>query len=284
MGFGVDIRICVREKLYQEEMINHRELERQVISLSEEVGDFIRREAKSFDKTRIEQKTGFNNLVSYVDQQSEKRLVSALSKMLPGSGFIGEEGTSIKGSNEYTWIIDPLDGTTNFTHGLPPFAISIGLARNNVVELGVIYEVNLAECFHATRDGAFMNQKPIHVSPIKNLSEGLLATGFPYYTFEKMTAYLDIIRTFLDKTHGIRRLGSAATDLAYVACGRLEGFFEYNLNSWDVAAGSFLVQQAGGVVSDFKGGNNFIFGGELCTGTKGIHPEMLAIIKKEWNR
>jgi myo-inositol-1(or 4)-monophosphatase len=262
-------------------MINHRELERQVITLSEEVGDFIRRESRNFDKGRIVQKTGFNNLVSYVDQESEKKIVAALTKMLPGAGFIGEEGTAIKGSNEYTWIIDPLDGTTNFTHGLPPYAISIGLARNNVVELGVIYEVNLAECFHATPDGAFMNQKPIHVSPINNLSEALLATGFPYYSFEKMTAYLDIIKTFLDKTHGIRRLGSAATDLAYVACGRLEGFFEYNLNAWDVAAGTFIVQMAGGITTDFRGGNDFLFGGELCS-AGGVHPEMLAVIQKLW--
>ena len=262
-------------------MINHRELERQVVSLSEEVGDFIRQESRNFDKARIEQKTGFNNLVSYVDQQSEKKIVAALGKMLPGSGFIGEEGTSIKGSNEYTWIIDPLDGTTNFTHGLPPYAISIGLARENKIVLGVVYEVNLGECFHATIDGAFMNQTPIRVSPITKLSEGLLATGFPYYTFEKMTAYLDIIRTFLDKTHGSRRLGSAATDLAYVACGRLEGFFEYNLNPWDVAAGTFIVQMAGGIATDFRGGDNFLFGGELCAGG-GVHAEMLAVIRQQW--
>ena len=262
-------------------MINYPDLERQVIALSEDVGDFIRRESRNFDKGRVEQKEGFANLVSYVDKESEKKIVSALGKMLPGSGFIGEEGTAIKGSGEYTWIIDPLDGTTNFTHGLPPYAISIGLANASIIELGVIYEINMGECFHATRDGAFLNQKPIHVSPITKLSEALLATGFPYYQFEQMTAYLDIIRTFLDKTHGIRRLGSAATDLAYVACGRLEGFFEYNLNPWDVAAGTFIVQMAGGVATDFRGGNNFIFGGELCVGG-GVHAEMLEVIQKHW--
>lgn len=262
-------------------MIDHLNIERQVVALCDEVGDFIRREAAGFDKTRIEQKVGFNNLVSYVDKESEKRIVSALAKILPGSGFIGEEGTSIKGSNDYTWIIDPLDGTTNFTHGLPPYAISIGLAKGNAVELGVIYEVNLAECFHATPEGAFMNGKPIHVSPISSLGEALLATGFPYYSFDKMNAYLDIIRTFLDKTHGIRRLGSAATDLAYVACGRLEGFFEYNLNAWDVAAGTFIVQMAGGVATDFRGGDNFLFGGELCVGG-GVHAEMLKVIQAHW--
>jgi myo-inositol-1(or 4)-monophosphatase len=281
MGFVVDIAVYFCKELYPKEMINFPSVERQVVTLSEEVGEFIRQEAAIFDKARVEQKEGFNNLVSYVDKEAERRIVSALGKILPGSGFLGEEGTSIKGSNDYTWIIDPLDGTTNFTHGLPPFAISIGLAKGNNVELGVIYEVNMKECFHATRNGAFMNGKPIHVSPISQLNEALLATGFPYFTFEKMDAYLDIIRTFLDKTHGIRRLGSAATDLAYVACGRLEGFFEYNLNPWDVAAGTFIVQMAGGTSTDFRGGDDFLFGGELCV-AGGVHAEMLQVIKKHW--
>ena len=126
-----------------------------------------------------------------------------------------------------------------------------------------------------------MNKQEIHVSPVQSLRESLLATGFPYYHLDKIDPYLEIIKTFLKETHGIRRLGSAATDLAYVACGRLDGFFEYNLNSWDVAAGSFIVEQAGGKVTDFRGGDNHIFGGELCAGAA-IHPEMLTIIKKNW--
>jgi myo-inositol-1(or 4)-monophosphatase len=262
--------------------IDLRLIEKDVIALSEEVSVFIRHESANFDKSRIEQKEGFNNLVSYVDKESEKKIVAALSKILPGSGFLGEEGTNTKGTNDYQWIIDPLDGTTNFTHGLPPFAISIGLAKGKEIVLGVVNEVTRQECFHATQEGgAFCNNKPIHVSPATTLSESLLATGFPYYQFEKMDAYLEIIRTFLDKSHGIRRLGSAATDLVYVACGRLEGFFEYNLNAWDVAAGAFIVQVAGGKVTDFKGGDDFVFGRELCAAS-GVHPEMLAVIKKIW--
>jgi myo-inositol-1(or 4)-monophosphatase len=259
-----------------------KRIEAQVIALSEEVGQFIRNESQNFDKTRIEQKEGFNNLVSYVDKESEKRLVMDLSKILPGSGFIGEEGTSIKSTNEYTWVIDPLDGTTNFTHGLPPFAISIGLLKNNRPVLGVVYEVMAKECFYASEgNGAYCNGKSIRISSIQTLSESLLATGFPYYQFEKMDAYLAIIRTFLDQTHGIRRLGSAAVDLAYVACGRLEGFFEYNLNPWDVAAGGFIVEQAGGRVTDFQGGPNYLFGRELCAGGA-VQPEMQRIIKGLW--
>ena len=257
-------------------------IEKNVSDLCLEVGEFILTECNNFDTGRIEQKEGFNNLVSYVDKESERRLVHALEKILPGAGFIGEEGTDIKGTNDYQWIIDPLDGTTNFTHGLPPFAISIGLAKRNKIVCGVVYEINKSECFHASEGNpAYLNDQIIHVSRVQTLSESLLATGFPYYHFDKIDAYLEIIKTFLQQTHGIRRLGSAATDLAYVACGRLDGFFEYKLNAWDVAAGSFIVEQAGGKVTDFNGGDNHLFGGELCAGCA-VQPEMLAIIKKLW--
>ena len=257
-------------------------IEKNVSDLCLEVGAFILTECNNFDTDRIEQKEGFNNLVSYVDKESERRLVQALEKILPGAGFLGEEGTDIKGTNDYQWIIDPLDGTTNFTHGLPPFAISIGLAKKNKMVCGVVYEINKSECFHASEGNpAYLNDQIIHVSRVQTLSESLLATGFPYYHFDKIEAYLEIIKTFLQQTHGIRRLGSAATDLAYVACGRLDGFFEYKLNAWDVAAGSFIVEQAGGKVTDFNGGSNHLFGGELCAGCA-VQPEMLAIIKKLW--
>jgi myo-inositol-1(or 4)-monophosphatase len=247
------------------------------------VGDFIRKEGLAFDRSRIEFKEGFNNLVSYVDKEAEHMLVDALRKIMPEAGFITEEGTaSTHDQLEYNWIIDPLDGTTNFLHGLPPFAISVALAHKDQTVLGVVYEVNRDECFHAHQGGgAFCNTNRIHVSPIDTLGESLLATGFPYYHSDKMESYLTIIRTFLNKTHGIRRLGSAAVDLAYVACGRLEGFFEYNLNPWDVAAGAFIVQEAGGKVTDFKGENNFLFGGELIAAGP-IHPHMQQIIREHW--
>jgi len=265
-------------------MINLAALEKNVMDVCLEEGAFIDYEGAHFDKSRIEQKEGFNNLVSYVDKESEKKIVKRLSEILPGSGFIGEEGTTIEGTTGYRWIIDPLDGTTNFTHGMPLFAISIGLALHDKVVLGIVYEINKKEMFHSVVGGpAYCNDKEIHVSPISTLQESLLATGFPYYEFEKMEAYLNIIRDFLRHSHGVRRLGSAATDLAYVACGRFEGFFEYNLNPWDVAAGAFLVQQAGGTVTDFSGGNNFLFGRELIAGCS-IHGYMLDIIQNEWNR
>lgn len=257
-------------------------LEKEVITLCDEVGEFMKKELAGFDRTRIEQKGSSSNLVSYVDKESERRLVERLSKLLPGCGFIAEEGTDKESSNDYTWIIDPLDGTTNYLHGLPLFAISIGLQKKNNTVLGVVYDVSHKECFHAIEgEQAKCNGQEISVSPIKSLEESLLATGFPYYHSEKKEDYLEIIKDFLENTHGIRRLGSAAIDLAYVACGRLEGFFEYNLKAWDVAGGAFIVQQAGGSVSDFKGGSNYLFGGELCAGGP-VHPHMLEVIQSKW--
>jgi myo-inositol-1(or 4)-monophosphatase len=255
-----------------------------VIEICLEVGEFIRREGASFDHTRIEQKHVFNNLVSYVDKEAERALVKTLRKLLPAAGFITEEGTVEQSQqHEYNWIIDPLDGTTNFLHGLPMYAISIGLTRNGKGILGVIYDICQNECYHAIENSpAFCNDRIIKVSAIPTLSESLLATGFPYYHFDKREDYLDIIKEFLNDTHGIRRLGSAAIDLAYVACGRLEGFFEYNLHPWDVAAGTLIVQQAGGMVTDFKGGNTFLFGDQLCASNALVHKEMLEVIQPRW--
>ena len=263
-------------------MIDLVQMEKDVIELSREVASFISQEVANFDKSKIEHKETANNLVSYVDKESEKKIVKALKKILPGSGFLAEEGTSSEGTNEYRWIIDPLDGTTNFTHGLPPYAISIGLAKKDKIVLGVVYEVSRSECFNAIENGdAYCNGKRIQVANTSSLNESLLATGFPYYHFDKREEYLSIIKTYLELTHGVRRMGSAATDLAYVACGRMDGFFEYNLNPWDVAAGSLIVQRAGGMVSDFKGKSNFLYGGEICA-AGAIHAEMVEIIKRHW--
>ncbi|MDV3307387.1 MAG: inositol monophosphatase [Cyclobacteriaceae bacterium] len=259
-------------------------LEHETIRICKEVGEFILKESRSFDPSRIEQKTDFNNLVSYVDKEAERMLVERLRGILPGSGFITEEGTVERTYDEkYHWIIDPLDGTTNFLHSLPIFAISVALAENDRLLLGVVHEMSHDECYHATIEGpARCNGEVIRVSTIDTLRESLLATGFPYYHLDKNDEYLDIIKMFLAETHGIRRLGSAAVDLAYVACGRMEGFFEYSLNPWDVAAGALIVQQAGGNVTDFRGGNNFLHGGELCASNGKIHAEMLEVVQKHW--
>ncbi|MCE7994103.1 MAG: inositol monophosphatase [Roseivirga sp.] len=253
-----------------------------VIVLVKDTGDFIRKESAQFDDSKIEYK-GKNDLVSYVDKMAEKMLVQGLGNILPGSGFIAEEGTSNKRSDIYNWIIDPLDGTTNFTHGIPVFAISIALMKRGQLALGVVYEINRDECFHAiSGGGAFLNHMPIQVSPVKTLEKSLLATGFPYYNFEQMRPYLSIINELMQTTHGLRRMGSAAVDLAYTACGRFEGFFEYNLNAWDVAAGALIVQEAGGLVTDFNAGSDFLLGRQIVAGNV-TQPELLKTIQKYWS-
>lgn len=264
--------------------MNLQSIESSVVEICREVGKFILKEGEAFDRSRIEQKTDFNNLVSYVDKEAEQKLVKNLHEIFPHAGFITEEGTvAASKEHEYNWIIDPLDGTTNFLHGLPVFAISVGLARNNEVILGVVHEMSRDECFHAIEGGpAYCNDKVITTSAVSTMQEALLATGFPYYHSDKKDEYLEIIKEFLYKTHGIRRLGSAAIDLAYVACGRMEGYFEYNLNAWDVAAGACILKQAGGKITDFKGGDNFLFGGELCATSGKIHDEILEVIQTRW--
>ncbi len=256
----------------------------QTIELTKEVGRFIKQEGRNFDRSNIEKK-GFNDLVSYVDKQAEEKLVSGLRVILPEAGFITEEGTAEERGEEYKWIIDPLDGTTNFLHSLPVFAVSIGLMRGKSLVMGVVYEPSLDECFYA-REGekAYCNGKEIKVSAVPKMSESLLATGFPYYDFGLMENYLAILTDFMRGSHGLRRMGSAAVDLVYVACGRFEAFYEYNLNAWDVAGGAFIVQQAGGKVSDFKDGDDFVFGRELLASNGNIHSEALEVIHKHWNK
>lgn len=252
-----------------------------VIAVSKEAGAFIRQERSSFTHEKIEHK-GFNDLVSYVDKEAEKMIVAALRLLVPEAGFVTEEGTASHKAAVYNWIIDPLDGTTNFIHGLPVFATSIALMQGDAVILGVVYEVNRDECFYAIEGApAYCNEQQIFVSKTPELSGSLMATGFPYYNFDKMPTYLDIINELMRSTHGLRRMGSAAVDLVYTATGRFEGFFEYNLNPWDVAAGAFIVKQAGGIVSDFSGGNDYVFGREILAANHN-QPGMLAIIQKHW--
>ncbi len=251
-------------------------------SIAKEVGLFISNERAKFSTESVEVK-GTNDFVSYVDKTSEKLLVEALAILLPESGYIAEEGTSTKKGEVYNWIIDPLDGTTNFIHGIPCYAISIALMRANELVLGVIYEINMDECFYAWEgSSAYMNGKKINVSIAPTLADSLIATGFPYYDYSKMDQYMELFKYFMKHTHGLRRLGSAATDLAYVACGRFEGFYEYSLQPWDVAAGAFIVKQAGGKVTDFKGKDDYIFGKEIVAGNALVFDEFLNVVKKHF--
>lgn len=256
-------------------------LTKSVSELAIEVGQFIREEAQNFDTDKVELK-GKSDLVSYVDKQAEKKIVKRLQELLPGCGFLTEENTIAQNEAEYRWIIDPLDGTTNFVHGMPSYAVSIGLENDGAIILGVIYEITHDELFSAYKGGgAFLNGKPIEVSKAETIEESLFATGFPIHNFSNLNEYLAILNELMKNSHGLRRLGSAATDMAYVACGRCEGFFEYNLNPWDVAAGVIIVQEAGGTVTDFSGGNNFLGGREMVA-AGAVYHHLLTIIKKFW--
>lgn len=262
--------------------MNLQEITSQVSALARQTGEFVRKAAAEFNRDSIEYK-GLNDMVSYVDKESEIRLVEGLKKILPEAGFIAEEGTGEKTDNqEFAWIIDPVDGTTNYMHGVPVFAISIALQQNDKILSGVVYEINRDECFAAwLGGGAYLNESPIKVSSAKHLKDSLIATGFPYYDFELMDNYISILKELMQKSHGLRRFGAAAVDLAYTACGRFEGFFEYNLKPWDVAAGTLIVQEAGGFVSDFKGGDDFVFGRELIAGC-GMFSELEEVITRNW--
>lgn len=264
-------------------MINFEKLCIDTCTLAQEAGLFIMLERKTFTYDKVEEKT-FNQLVSYVDKTAEEMLVSGLQKLLPQAGFITEESTIATEEKEFMWIIDPLDGTTNFIHSLPVFSVSIGLMQNNELVLGIVYECNRKEMFYAWKGSkAYLNNQPIYVKQNDKLIQSLLATGFPYYDFEVMEKYLATLKYLMVNTQGMRRMGSAAVDLAYTACGRFDGFFEYGLHPWDVAGGAFIVQQAGGIISTFSGDKNYVFDKTLIASSAVLYPSFFEVIQKNFH-
>jgi myo-inositol-1(or 4)-monophosphatase len=260
--------------------MNYELLCTKVISIVRLTGNFIRKEAMQFDVQKIEYK-GLNDMVSYVDKTAEQKLVQNLEKLIPDAGFITEEKTINRTGKTYTWIIDPLDGTTNFIHGIPAYGISVALYEDGLPVIGVVYELNRGEMFYSYKGGpALMNKKEIKVSTNPDLKSSLLATGFPYYQFDKQPQYLKLLTEMMQKSHGVRRIGAAAIDLVYTACGRFDAFFEYNLQQWDFAAGCFIVQQAGGEVYDFAGGNDYFTKREILATNGKLTAEMLTAIKQ----
>jgi myo-inositol-1(or 4)-monophosphatase len=260
--------------------MDYSKLTSEVIDLTKKTGVFLKSMVGKLNAGMIETK-GQMDFVTEVDKKSEQLLLDGLSKILPGSGFIAEEGTYTHRGERYNWIVDPLDGTTNFIHGVSPFSISIALMENDELVMGVIFDPLLNECFSAWKNGpAQLNGKTIQVSSRTSLSQSLIATGFPYTDFSMIDAYMGSFRELMSCTHGIRRLGSAAMDLAYVACGRYDAFWEYHLKPWDVAAGTIIINQAGGQVCDFKGGSDFLFGSTYIATNGLIQNEFLSIIKK----
>ena len=258
--------------------MNLEKLCQSVVELAKNTGQYILNEASN---SKLIEVKGKNDFVTQIDKGSEKRLVNGLSELIPEAGFIAEEGTSDKKGERYNWIIDPIDGTTNFIHGLFPHAISIALEDKNEIVLGVIYELGLNECFYTWKGApSYLNGQKISVSNASTVADSLLATGFPYSDYSKMKGFMNSLDYFMKNSHGLRRLGSAATDLAYVACGRFEGFYEYGLKPYDVAAGAILVKNAGGYSCDFSGNSNYIYGQEIVSSNALIFDELKEVINQ----
>ncbi len=245
-------------------------------------GDIIMKNLGNLSDKDIETKKAFD-FVTNVDRWSEAVIMQTIREKFPSHIFLTEETLKQEGKDKYRWIIDPLDGTTNFIHSFPMFSVSIALEYLGEIILGVVFDPLKDELFHAVKGkGSFLNNKKIKTSGISSLQNSLIATGFPFRKKEMIEHYLTAFRSVFDKVSDIRRAGSAALDLAYIASGRFEGFFELNLSPWDIAAGSLLIKEAGGIVSDFSGGGDYILTGNIVAGNKETHPQILGIIKQDF--
>jgi len=235
------------------------------------------------DQLNVEHK-GKNDYVSEVDKEAENTIIETIKKYYPDHNIFAEEsGTthSRKTKSDVRWIIDPLDGTTNFLHQFPQFCVSIAIEVKGKLQHAAIFDPVRDEMFTASRgSGAFLNNRRLRVSQQKTLDNSLLATGFPYHDFSYLDAYMASLKAFMTNTSGIRRAGSAALDLAYVACGRVDGYWEFNLKPWDIAAGALIVQEAGGLSTDFMGGDNFLESGNIIAANPKLYKEMAQTIGK----
>ena len=223
-----------------------------------------------------------SDFVTEVDKAAEAAIIDVLSEAYPDYGILAEESGLTAGEgagSEYQWIIDPLDGTTNFIHGFPQYAVSIALAHKGQLNQAVVYDTTRNEMFTASKGGgAFLNERRIRVNKCLKLEDSLLGTGFPFRVFDHVDAYLGIFKELTQRTSGIRRTGAASLDLAYVASGRLDGFWEFGLSPWDMAAGCLLISEAGGLVGDLSGGESYMKTGNLVAGTPKIFSQLLQII------
>ncbi len=250
------------------------------------VGEEIARQAGGFlmdhfrGRFAITRK-GEIDLVTEIDLVAEEMIVSRLTAAFPGHTVLAEEKHAKAARGACNWIVDPLDGTTNYAHGYPVFSVSIGLEVNGIIEWGIVYNPNLAEVFIARRGhGAFLNDSPIHVSGTASLGSSLLATGFPYDIRTSKENNLDYFHEMALRAQGIRRAGSAALDLCYLAAGRFDGFWELKLNPWDCAAGYLMVREAGGTVTNLRGGFGSVYDRECLATNSLIHGEMLAVLRE----
>ena len=241
-------------------------------------GNIIARHVDRIDTLNIQSKER-NDFVSEVDHMAEQEIIRVIKRAYPNHGFLAEE-SGAQGDSEYTWVIDPLDGTTNFLYGFPQFAVSIALKHGDRIEQGVVYDPVKQELFAATRGGgATLNNRRIRVTQRPGLDGALLGTGIPFRKHQNLDKYLETMKVLLPGTAGVRRAGSAALDLAYVAAGRLDGFWEFGLNEWDMAAGVLLVQEAGGLIGEPNGGKNHLKSGDIVAGSPKVYNDMLEALK-----
>lgn len=251
------------------------------VKAARRAGSVINRAALNLDLLEVRAKQQ-NDFVTEVDRAAEEAIIDTIREAYPEHAILAEE-SGLSGpatESEFQWIIDPLDGTTNFIHGFPQYAISIALAQNGQLQHGVIYDPNRNELFTASRGkGAFLNDRRIRVSKRVRMNESLIGTGFPFKNLQHSDAYIAMFRELTEKTAGLRRPGAAALDLAYVACGRTDGFFEIGLKPWDMAAGALLVQEAGGLVSDFAGEAAYLDTGNLVSGNPKVFAQLLQIVQ-----
>lgn len=242
-------------------------------------GDFILGNLGKISNDDIDIKQ-VSDFVTYVDREAEQLILKTIKDVFPEHHFLAEESLKDTAGHEYRWIIDPLDGTTNFIHSYPAFCVSIALENNNEIILGVIFDPQKNELFTAEKGkGAFMNDHPINISTASDMSNCLVTTGFPFKQKKMMDNYLKLFKNILFRVSDIRRAGSAALDLAHLACGRCEAFFEIGLSPWDIAAGVIMIKEAGGIVTDFGGGTGYITTGNIVAGTPAVHPEILKEVK-----
>jgi len=245
------------------------------ITAARKAGDIIMRYADRVDQLNVVEKDR-NDFVSKVDQMAEEVIIDTLHTAYRDHGILGEESGRHEGNSEYEWVIDPLDGTTNYLYGIPQFAVSIALKRAGKLYQAVVFDPAKGDLFTASRgNGATLNNKRIRVSPRRSMENALLVTGIPYKADQDLDFYLRTMKALIPNTAGIRRPGSAALDLAYVAAGRYDGFWEMGLNQWDIAAGTLLVQEAGGIVSDLQGNNTHMQTGDIVAASPRIFKEML---------
>jgi myo-inositol-1(or 4)-monophosphatase len=244
-------------------------------------GAIINRAARDVEILPVTRKR-HNDFVTEVDKAAEAAIIEILHRAYPDHAILAEESGATAGAageSEYTWIIDPLDGTTNFIHGFPQYAVSIGLMHKGVLTQGVVYDPTKNELFTATRGrGAYLNERRIRVSKRTQLNEALVGTGFPFRDFTGLDEYLGMFRELTARTAGLRRAGAAALDIAYVAAGRLDGFWEMGLSPWDMAAGALMVQEAGGLVGDFRGEGGYLDSGRMICGNPKIFVQLVQTI------